>query len=87
MEHSREVREQATAISRWERSQKGDKMKRKYLWLCVTADEYELPIAISDTATELARMTNTTANNIREAARIQSSGKTSGRKFVKVKYE
>jgi hypothetical protein len=62
-------------------------MKRKYLWLCVTADEYELPIAISDTATELARMTNTTANNIREAARIQSSGKTSGRKFVKVKYE
>lgn len=60
---------------------------QRYYWLAVEADEYELPLAVADTATELARMTNTTANNIREAARIQSSGKTSGRKFVKVKYE
>ena len=29
--------------------------KQRYLWLAVTADEYELPLVIEDTAAALAR--------------------------------
>ena len=38
--------------------------EKKYLWLLVTKDKYELPLAVADTANELARMTGTTKNNI-----------------------
>lgn len=38
--------------------------EKKYLWLLVTKDKYELPLAVADTAKELAIMTGTTKNNI-----------------------
>lgn len=44
-------------------------MRPKYLWLCVTADEYELPLAVAETSTELALMVGTTGDNVREGAR------------------
>ena len=34
------------------------------IWMKVTKDEYELPIAVADSAGELARMLNVTANSI-----------------------
>lgn len=30
-------------------------MKKRYVWMMVTDDEYELPIVIADSAEELAR--------------------------------
>lgn len=30
--------------------------KQKYLWLKVTKDEYELPLLVADSSTELAKM-------------------------------
>lgn len=30
--------------------------KQKYLWLKISADKYQLPEAVADTAAELARM-------------------------------
>ena len=34
------------------------------IWLKVTDDEYELPVAVADTQDELARICNTTKNSI-----------------------
>ena len=63
-------------------------MKSKYLWLCVTADEYELPLAVAETSTELALMVGTTGDNVREGARRRdTNGLRTGRRFVKVKNE
>ena len=39
-------------------------MKIKRIWLKVTSDEYELPLAVADTATELARLCGVTVNTI-----------------------
>lgn len=38
------------------------------IWMEVTKDEYELPIAVADTAQELAKMCGTTANNVMSSA-------------------
>lgn len=35
-----------------------------FVWMKVTKDKYELPVAVADSANELARILNTTANNI-----------------------
>ena len=34
------------------------------VWMKVTKDKYELPVAVADSANELARILNTTANNV-----------------------
>lgn len=35
------------------------------LWLEVTKDKYELPLAVADSAKELAQMVGTTESNVR----------------------
>lgn len=57
---------------------------QKYLWLAVTPDKYELPLAVADSARELARMFGLSHNTIEVAAFRHNSGVTSGRKFIKV---
>ena len=39
--------------------------KQRYLWMAVTADEYELPLAVEDTAAELARRLGVSENTVR----------------------
>ena len=39
-------------------------MKNRYLYVCNTMDEYELPIAVAANVPELARMVGTTVNCI-----------------------
>ena len=39
--------------------------KQRYLWLAVTADEYELPLVIEDTAAALARRLGVSENTVR----------------------
>lgn len=58
---------------------------KKYLWLAVEADEYELPLAVTETARELAEIFGTTTNSVQTLERGGYSGKISGRKFVKVR--
>lgn len=36
----------------------------KNIWMKVTTDEYELPLAVADTCRELAELCNTTKNSI-----------------------
>lgn len=39
--------------------------KQRYLWLAVTADEYELPMAVEDTAAALARRLGVSEDTVR----------------------
>lgn len=39
--------------------------KQRYLWLAVTANEYELPLAVEDTAAALARRLGVSENTVR----------------------
>lgn len=59
----------------------------RYLWLCVEADEYELPLAVADSARELAEKVGTSKTNVENLALHDYNGKTTGRRFVKVPKE
>lgn len=39
--------------------------QKRYLWLAVTADEYELPLAVEDTAAALARRLGVSEDTVR----------------------
>ena len=52
--------------------------------MAVTADEYELPVAIADTCKELAKLCGVSRNTIRHAMQRGWNGKRTGRKFIKV---
>lgn len=59
----------------------------KYYWLCVEADEYELPLVVADTARELAEKCNTTKHNVETFVSKQSNGRVNGYKYLKVRRE
>lgn len=56
----------------------------KYLWLAVETDEYELPLAVTDTARELGEIYGIKKDSIIDMVSKGKSGKISGRKFIKV---
>ena len=60
-------------------------MKQQYLWLAVTADKYELPLAVCDTAEQLGRIFGLKGISIINHVHRGDSGKQSGRRFVKVR--
>ena len=39
--------------------------QKRYFWLAVTADEYELPLAVEDTAAALARRLGGSEDTVR----------------------
>lgn len=41
------------------------KLQKQYLWMAVTADEYELPLAVEDTASALARRLGVSEDTVR----------------------
>lgn len=53
--------------------------------MSVTADEYELPICITDTVEELAAIYGITRDTIYSTISLNKNGKRNGYKFVKVK--
>lgn len=61
--------------------------KRKiitHLYLAVTSDEYELPVAVADTTKELAAMTGRNHKSIKSCISRGFNGKSTGIKFLKV---
>ena len=60
-------------------------MRQRYLWLAVTADEYELPLAVCDTSKELGALYGIQGTTVRCLVDRGKNGSLSGRKFVKVK--
>ena len=57
----------------------------KYIWMCVEADEYELPLAVADTARELAEILGADKHNIETSVSKHSSGRKNGYKYLKVR--
>ena len=53
--------------------------------MAVEADKYELPLAVTDTARELAEMYGVTTDTVQTLARGNYSGHIIGRKYVKVR--
>lgn len=53
-------------------------------WIAVSADEYELPIIVADSSSELAEKLGTTPTSIRVRAHGQKSGAKSGIRIYKV---
>ena len=59
--------------------------KKPYLWMCVEADEYELPLAVADTAKELGEMLGVQEATVTICAKKNCDGRHSGRRFMKVR--
>ena len=61
--------------------------EEKFLWLAVTADEYELPLCVEESAQKLADSLGIKRISIYTAMYHNSNGKVSGQRFVKVSYK
>lgn len=57
---------------------------KKYLWLAVTPDEYELPMIVEDSSYKLAKALGIHQGSIAKAMVKGYSGRNKGRKIVKV---
>lgn len=55
-----------------------------YVWMKVTQDKYEHPVAVADSVQELSRITGDSVNSIRSWMSHYKSGRLKTRKFVKV---
>ncbi len=64
------------------------KRKSKYLWVAVDADEYELPLYVAESAGELAERYGVSKQCIiTSTSDAHSTGRYTGRRFVKVRKE
>ena len=61
--------------------------KSKYVYMAVTTDEEELPLAISESPTELARKMGVHPNTIVSAARKAELGKVKKSRFLRTAIE
>ena len=59
----------------------------KVLWLEVTKDKYELPLAVADTQSELAKMRGTTKEKIRTSYSKYKLGIAKSCKYRRVEVE
>lgn len=57
------------------------------LWMAVTADRFELPLCVEESATILARKLHTTESTVRARKLRQNSGKICGYRIVAVEEE
>lgn len=60
-------------------------MKKEYLWLAVTPDQYELPLAVADTAEQLGALIGLKRGSVISLVERGASGKKTGRKLLKVR--
>lgn len=54
------------------------------IWMAVSPDRFELPIAVEDTAPKLAKAMGTTVTNIRSKKSKGQNGKNCGYKVITV---
>ena len=59
----------------------------EYVWLAVTPDEYELPIAVADSAGSLARILKVPESRVRSNWNNRRSGKNNGQKIIRIEIE
>ena len=56
----------------------------EFLWMAVTADEYELPIAVADTSIELGKMLGVSDSTIAVSIKKKFDGRRNGYRYLKV---
>lgn len=59
----------------------------KFVWLAVEANEYELPMAVANTAEELGKIVGINPHYLRQALQKGSNGSVWGFRVVKVSIE
>lgn len=57
------------------------------VWILVTRDEFELPVAIADTAKELARICGVSNRTVISGALRSKSGKVKKSRYIKVEID
>lgn len=57
------------------------------IYMCVTEDKYELPIAVADTIPELARLTGATSGSIYSCLSKVKHGNANRSRYIKVVIE
>lgn len=62
-------------------------MKQQYIWMKVTRDKYELPVAVADTAVELARIVGTTKNAVVSSVSHLEHGRKRYCSYVRIRLE
>jgi hypothetical protein len=59
-----------------------------YIWIAATPDEYELPVYVADSATELARIMGCTLSNISKLLHYQKRGQVPKKyKIIKLTFK
>lgn len=56
----------------------------KYIWMEITKDKYELPVAVADTCEELADMCGVSPYTVRNSWRRYAKGKLKKTKYIMV---
>ena len=59
----------------------------QYIWMAVTADEYELPLYVADTRKELADKLGLRPCTIATAIKANCDGSISGRRYIKLEVD
>ena len=59
-------------------------MSGKYFWLAITTDEYELPLAVTESPKELGQLFGLSKETIKSDEKRKSDGSVSGRRFIKI---
>lgn len=57
---------------------------KKFVWMEITEDVYELPVAIADSSTELAKIVGKTKDNIESQFYKFLAGKQKRTRYIKV---
>lgn len=59
-------------------------MIKRYIWMAVDTDEYELPIAVASSARELGQMLGTDGHNIETRFYKDCNGRINNQRIVRV---
>lgn len=62
-------------------------MQKKYLYMAVTPDEYQLPLAVADSVQQLAWMVGVTSNSIYSAISHGESRNWKKRRYVRIRVD
>lgn len=60
---------------------------KAYIWMMVSDDKYEFPLAIADTARQLAEMIGSTENNVRSDYCHYMQGRTKSCRYRRVELD
>ena len=63
------------------------KSKKSIVWMAVSQDELRLPIAIADTAKELAELLGTTENNVKSSTSKSKHGVYKNSRYIAVRID